>query len=410
MSPERDGGDARSQMKRLVLCLDGTWNNPYSEKERSDGSKVFRPSNVLKMSRAVRPLDGGGTHQITYYDIGVGAVGAYPGASNWALGKADGAFGGMWGAGFEANVEAAMTFLTSNYRPGDEIYLFGFSRGAAQARALTRFMSWLGGIPEKNDEYYVPKFFRTYLETKGSGDPKSIRNRRGERPADRVRPAQITLLGVWDTVMSVGSRFRAAHGARAARSFHTGAEPAACVLHARHAVAVDERRLDFRPDIWRACGQHQTMEQVWFAGAHSNVGGGYAKDGLANHAFQWFVSEANALGLETDPDYTVHFEPYSGHKLYESKTPFYRVADFARFRRKKGVRSLLGHPPEANLRLSCSVIERVLCDPADHEDMTESYRPANVRDFLLSQPDLDAYLRSIGCSQSAKDLPADFLR
>ena len=158
--------------KRIVLCLDGTWNNPFDEEQRDDGSTVLRPSNTLKLARAVRPRAADGRDQLVYYDIGVGSLADYPGIANRLLHRADRILGGESAAGFEGNVEDALSFLAMNFEPGDEVFIFGFSRGAATARAITRFLQWSGGVPEKIDVYFLPRLFRAYVV--GRGEPAKL--------------------------------------------------------------------------------------------------------------------------------------------------------------------------------------------------------------------------------------------
>ena len=165
-----------SEPRRLVVCLDGTWNSPYDESRRDDGTKVLKPTNTLKLCRAVLPRDETGRSQIAYYDIGVGSLGEYPGTTNRILHSVDRFLGGAWGAGFEGNVEDALHFLTLNHEEGDEVFIFGFSRGAATARAATRFIDWAGGLPQKSDAYFLPVLFRDYVIARG--DP-AVRARVG---------------------------------------------------------------------------------------------------------------------------------------------------------------------------------------------------------------------------------------
>ena len=394
--------------KRLILCLDGTWNNPYQKRKRSDGSEVLKPSNPLKMARAVLPTDGP-TAQICYYDTGVGALGKYPGASNRVLEFVDSKLGGGFGAGFEANIEQAATFLVNNYLAGDQVFVFGFSRGAAQARGLTRFIDWLGGIPAKRDAYFVPLYFAAYLASQGGSDPRDVKTSSGRTPDEPIVPIAIDLLGVWDTVMALGSRFRASEGTSVvSRSFHVGAQPAQCVEHARQALAIDERRYDFRPEIWQGLEVHQTLEQRWFAGVHSNVGGGYTEDGLANIAFRWLLGEAHALGLATDNKYVQHYKAYPQARCHSSYTWLYRTIEMMRLRHRKGVRSLLGHEPNANLQLDRSVIHRLNAVPSDkHLQLDKLYRPANVIEYLASKPNLPTYLGSLGLNGVDAVVPKD---
>lgn len=353
--------------RRFVLCLDGTWNNAYKKATRDDGTKVVKPSNPLKLARAVLPRDDAGIEQITYYDTGVGSMGRYPGLPNRLLGLSDKYLGGATGAGFEANVEQAATFLANNFVTGDQVYVFGFSRGAAQARALTRFIDWMGGMPTKNDAYFIPLYFRDYVDSGGRADPALTTTSSGRRP-DGLQPIRIDLLGVWDTVL--------AHGG----AWLLGSRPASCVVNARHAVAVDEKRYIFLPEIWQGAQPGQSMEQRWFPGVHSNVGGGYLDDGLANVSLRWMLGEAERLGLAMNRTFVGFYRPWPQGRYYESKDVKYTLWDGIRL--KNGVRSLIDQPASANLTLDDSVLQRIASDYREHEQMDAPYRPRNVREYL----------------------------
>lgn len=417
--------------RRWILCLDGTWGSTYVRKQRDDGHHVLKPSNVLKLCRSVVPRDSsGGLDQVVWYHAGVGSLSRYPGLSNRMLGASDRLLGGGFGAGFESNVEEVLTFLANNHEPGDPVFLFGFSRGAATARAVTRFLDWAGGLPERRDVYYLPRFFREYLASHGRRSAAEVRraidaNRAAEPvprgPLGPFRPVEITFLGVWDTVMALGSRFRDAGPgtAVASRSFHVGPRPAVCVRHARQALAIDEARYDFRPEIWIGNAPHQTLEQRWFAGVHSNVGGGYLDDGLANLAFHWILAEAEAQGLAVDREFAAAYRSYPQDRLYRSESLLYRVLDGVRFRYGRGRRSLGGWPDSARLTLSKSVIQRLQADPGERTgagklrfpDLRTRYRPENLLRWLACQPDLDRYLESIGLTEPAsRALPDDVVR
>jgi uncharacterized protein (DUF2235 family) len=402
--------------RRLVVCLDGTWNSTYAgERKEADGHAVLKPSNTLKIARAVLPRDGD-VEQLMYYDIGVGSLGDYPGKASYLLTKADKILGGVWGAGFEGNVEDALHFLTLNHRAGDEVFLFGFSRGAATVRAVTRFLDWSGGLPQKLDAYYLPVLFRRYVLEHGAPEAfrktmDEINGRRAQRnqpPLAPWVPVRVKYLGVWDTVAALGSRFHAtgASTSDAGRTFHSGTAPAKCVETARHALAVDEARFDFRPEIWT---EHNpaTHQQRWFPGVHSNVGGGYNRDGLANTALCWVLEGAKAAGLAVDPQYVSFFRPFPLHSLYQSASGLFRFLDAIRFRTGRGKRSLLDHP---TVELDASVIRRMqapaeeLAKNPDPEAIKGLYRPDNVIDFLATRPDLTSYLKSLGIDEP---LPPD---
>ncbi len=394
--------------KRIVICLDGTWQNPYQVKQRDDGSSVLKPSNVLKLARAVLPVDPvGHMPQITYYDVGIGAVVTYPGRPNAVLSLADRVLGGGWGAGFESNVEEAFRFLTHNYRTGDQIFVFGFSRGAAEARALTHFLDWLGGVPAKSDAYFGPLFFLHYVRTRGAGRPDEVTTADGGRPGAPMIPVEIEFLGVWDTVMALGSRFHATRRtSTAGRVFYVCDTPAACVGKARQALAIDERRYDFRPEVWRRPAGIQDLEQRWFAGSHSNIGGGYVHDGLANIPFRWLMDEAEASGLAVDREFVRPYKPYPQARLYRSTGPVYQTLELVRLRFGKGRRRLVGYPVSAGLTLDRSVIHRLRSDPGDHPQL-ETYRPDNVVELLAAQDDLDGYLATLGLNPEERRLPDD---
>jgi hypothetical protein len=186
------------------------------------------------------------------------------------------------------------------------------------------------------------------------------------------------------------------------------------VIHARQALAVDEERYDFRPEIWSDRGPGK-MEQRWFAGVHSNVGGGYTHDGLANIAFDWILDGAREEGLVTDPEYTKFFRKFPLASLYSSNSTVYRVLDVLRFRVGQGKRSLVDRPAGANLTLDDSVIKRMRAKPDELQKgsapANTPYRPENVLLFLACQQDLNAYLASIGIDDLAtKPLPDDVLR
>lgn len=429
-SPEPETAPAPNP-RRLILCLDGTWNSTYDEKKRDDGHRVLKPSNVLKLCRAVLPRDPeSGREQIAYYDIGVGSLAEYPGTSNRLLHAADQLFGGAWGAGFEGNVEDALGFLANNHRQGDEVYVLGFSRGAATARALTHFLDWSGGLPRKRDAYYLPRMFRAYVVSRGerpfSEVLAEINGERAREPvAERRQPlappetVNVEFLGVWDTVMALGSRFRAtgASTSTVSRSFHVGERPARCVRHARQALAIDEARYDFRPEVWKGGLDGQSLAQRWFAGVHSNVGGGYVDDGLANLAFHWMLDEATERGLTVDPGFAAAYRRYPQDRLYRSESLLYRFLDGLRARFGRGRRNLVGWPVTSNLSLSPSVIHRIQAEPAERDkqgdlrfpELRQHYRPPNVLVFLAAQPDLDRYLEELGLDDRDRRLPPDVM-
>lgn len=413
------------ETRRIVLCLDGTWNSTYNQAKRSDGHTVIKPSNVLKLCRAVKPRADNGREQLTYYDIGVGSLAEYPGTANRLLYFVDRTLGGGFGAGFEGNIEDALNFVVLNHRAGDKVFIFGFSRGAATARGLTRFLDWTQGLlPTKADAYYLPEIFRAYIRSKSTRTFERVLKDINDERAREKRPLpplelgqfqkiDIEFLGVWDTVMALGSRFRAkgTSTSEVSKSFHVDRQPAGCVRHARQALAIDEVRYDFRPEIWTDHAADQTLEQRWFAGVHSNVGGGYVDDGLANLAFHWILDGAEAHGLEVDRQFANFYRGFPQDRLYRSESLLYRVLDGLRWRFGRGRRQLVGQPASANLTLAPSVIHRLRADPQRFPELRgKPYRPENVLLFLACQPDLDQYLQGLGLDDEHRQLPADVLQ
>lgn len=296
-------------MKRIVLCADGTWN----EAEKNDEATGRpQPTNVLKTARAVRPRTAAGIEQVLYYHYGLGTAGGL-----------DKFTGGAFGEGIELNVRSLYRFLVYNYEPGDALYLFGFSRGAFTVRTLAGFMHKVG-LLEKDDEYYTPQMYALY-ESSAAEDSdawrEAFRHIRDPRPCPPIR-----FIGVWDTVGSLG-----APGAigqifnRGKYKYHDiGLNPA--IENACHALAIDERRKPFAPSLWtRPAGWAGTLEQVWFPGVHSNVGGSYSPDGLANEALHWMVEKAEGLGLEFNEAYLAHYRPCFNSVLNDSMSPMYRA-------------------------------------------------------------------------------------
>ena len=296
-------------MKRIVICADGTWN------ERDQINKETgkpRPTNVTKMARATLPRAADGTDQIVFYHDGVGT-----------RGPLDRVTGGAFGEGMEANIRVLYRFIVYNWVPGDELYLFGFSRGAFTVRSLVGFMQKVG-LLEKDDDYYVPEIYGCYEQNQQPGSPEwqhAFRHITGTRPCPPIK-----FVGVWDTVGARGAPgfLGQVFNSKKYQYHDVGLTPS--VQNAYHALAIDERRKPFAPNLWtRPSGWTGQLEQVWFPGVHSNVGGGYAPDGLANEALHWMAEKAEALGLEFDRAYLDHFRPCFNSRLHDSMSALYKA-------------------------------------------------------------------------------------
>ena len=292
MCTVRDGlGSANIEsMKRLVVCCDGTWNKPDAE----------TITNVEKIARTVQtdPSAAGGAYQLVYYVSGVGA-GSY---------EADRILGGAFGFGLFHNVIASYRFLAQNYEPGDEIFIIGFSRGAYTARSVAGMVGRVGlltklSLVEERLPTAVALYQRTALPSGVLGEGVE------EFRHDHCHPANVDFLGVFDTVGALG----VPGFMRLAPRFHD-VQLSAQVLRARHALAIDETRLKFAPTFWEApedaaagATEDPRVKQVWFEGAHSDVGGGYDKTGLSDTSLYWMVREAHDAGLVFDTSLLNHY-------------------------------------------------------------------------------------------------------
>jgi uncharacterized protein (DUF2235 family) len=315
--------------KRLVVCCDGTWNRPDEIR-----GGVAAPTNVVKVSLGVADKDSHGTSQVGHYVAGVGTR------------RFEHLRGGAFGFGLSRNVLEGYRFLVQKYEPGDELFLFGFSRGAYTARSTAGLVRNCGILKRENIDR-LDEAYRLYRDPKRDTEPGGIAAEMFRR--DYSHPdTEIQFVGVWDTVGSLGipvdglrmpflTRHWSFHDTRLSRS----------VKHAYQALAIDERRGPFKPTLWE---QHpgatgQTLEQVWFAGVHSDVGGGYAEPALAEIPLLWMVERAGACGLEFKPNYFVTRDPpdeerrHRGEevapdplgKIHESLEGFYKL--FPRYER-----------------------------------------------------------------------------
>ncbi len=338
--------------KRIVICSDGTWNAP----DRMDRGKVS-PSNVAKAALAISPTDAHGTEQRLFYDKGVGT------------GRFDRLRGGAFGLGLSKNIEDAYRFLVEAYEPDDEIYLFGFSRGAYTVRSTAGLIRNCGLLKEE----YAHKFPEAYDLYRRKGDESHPT--RVEAQLFRKMYAwevRIKFIGVWDTVGALGIPGDAFRFINERWEFHD-VKLSSYVDNAYQALAIDERRRLFRPTIWeqqaRAVNLNQKMEQVWFAGVHTNIGGGYQDSGLSDITFTWMKEKAEACGLAFDTNYIKPpINPNPLGEIRDSKTgPYNLLPDFIR---------PIGRGENSNESVHWSAVERM--ENATHPD----YKPKNLVEYL----------------------------
>ena len=286
-------------MKRLVVCSDGTWMQ----------RNVGYPSNVQKICEAIKTQASDGTLQAVKYDAGVGTAG---GIDTWV--------GGAFGWGIDRNIQELYEFLAEHYESEDEVYLFGYSRGAYTVRSLAGMIYCCGLLPKKNIAKISSAYalYRNRKITPNDPEAKTFRQQNDSPQID------ITLIGCWDTVGALGipqiipwlpindlvnKKYRF-HDTKLNRKIQAGL----------HAMSIDERRRAFDVNHMDLSDNANTsIKEVWFPGTHGSVGGGRQETaGLSDGALLWMVEEvANlGIGLEFDleqvkekikPDHTTAF-------------------------------------------------------------------------------------------------------
>ena len=362
---------AEQQPKRLAIFLDGTWNSVDSN------------TNVWRMRALTADKSKDGKRQLVYYEVGV-----------------NGFMGGVFGQGLDDNIRLAYEWLIENYKDDDEIFIFGFSRGAFTARSLAGLVA-IDGILKAGAPIGVTELFERYKK----GNEESIWTLKDKETSGDTsnltveekwllkysQPAKVKVVGVWDTVGSVGLVAGDISGISRSQFDYLQTGLRIHILNGYHALAIDEHRNDFAPTLWdihypkdKNARQPPSrtlsnVEQRWFVGAHANVGGGYETDLLAQAPLRWMMKKAESQGLsfrsEVDLDGDALKAPIADsyksfmHGLYPwiSWLPLYRV---------------IGQEPDVqqdgthinvNETIDTSVFERWRADP--------TYRPKNLVDW-----------------------------
>lgn len=261
--------------RRIAFCADGTWESVASN------------TNVYRISKAICAIPG---VQYSFYDDGVGSDGT----------PIDKLLGGAFGLGLFQKIKDGYSTIASVYEDGDEVFIFGFSRGAYTARSLAGMIANCG-LPTKNpDAHLVDAAFHAYRDKDERAATLATLGAYG------LVDAKLTMVGVWDTVGSLGIPAVIGGVSPLLCGFlDTGLHPD--VLNAYHAVAIDERRAEFPATLWTSApAPGQCIEQVYFCGVHNDVGGGYDDDAgtgtaLSDITLSWMMAKAQSLGLTIDP-------------------------------------------------------------------------------------------------------------
>ncbi|KAF2148567.1 hypothetical protein K461DRAFT_283020 [Myriangium duriaei CBS 260.36] len=318
------------RIKKLVVCCDGTWLD-------SAGGRKNIPSNVTRLARAITPTDSDGTSQIVYYQAGIGT----------GLGMLSQFAGGGTGLGFSENVREAYAFLANNFYQepdrsrSDSIFLIGFSRGAYTARSLGGLVGQLGLLKKESMSWfydvfrdwqnagnpdYTPTFWQNWsdyqerlhggqrhsLKTTPSNDIRQINEYLEEYRMSLLsfgltQEAEIAAVGVFDTVGALGipvnPLFQKIFGLPSFLRGYKWVDTALDnhVRNAFHALALDEHRAPFFPAVWeRPEGCTTNLKQVWFAGAHSNIGSAYSDIASGNLTLAWMMDHLAGDELRRD--------------------------------------------------------------------------------------------------------------
>jgi uncharacterized protein (DUF2235 family) len=383
------------RMKKLVICCDGTWN-------RLDNRNV---TNVVRMAEAASSRSAEGATQIVYYDEGVGSGSA-------VIPHVDRFLGGAFGSGLMTKVEHAYRFLVFNYDPGDEIYIFGFSRGAFTARSLAGLIRNCG-ILEQRQARRIGEAIALYrargedchpdadasCEFRASASPATYLNERDlewrrRKPDFRAQDCtrlRLRYLGIWDTVGALGvpSHLVFAGMFNRGHRFHDTCL-SSTVESARHALALDEFRRSFEPAMWtnldilneaaRNAGAGEAIyRQHWFPGDHSSVGGGGIEEGLSSGAFGWIAQGAQEAGLALDTDALAAVAALADHRASLLSSPAKRVSK----------ESFMQKRPRAGPHLIEDVAEPARArwrEPAEALPGKALYRPESLARVAGSMP------------------------
>jgi hypothetical protein len=392
-------------VKRIILLLDGTWNDIDAGPTDTNIVRMREliSRHLVRVSGHGHPGDDGGKkvhgytksgkEHIVYYERGVG-TGAF-----------DRFRGGAFGEGLTQNIRHAYKFLSFWYEPGDEIFIYGFSRGAYTARSLVGYLGAAGLLLRDNCnqelEALAWRYYRTPPNDRMPADWRRLTDNAHDRDELRVK-----LLGVFDTVGSLGIPAGIAWRLnRKENGFHD-VELSSIADVNLHAVAIDEHRWPFQATLWRQppFKKYDTkVEQVWFSGAHSDVGGGYIeeekRDPKAPYAddvtLEWMIQRTKHFCR----DFPFDLDSAAGAvlernaaELHNSRSAIYYAWRFAirsianvkieasYWRYQKEVsRDRHAHPIGEKIHISA--LQRLLPDPADAAP-AKPYRPANLEKVL----------------------------
>lgn len=281
-------------------------------------------------------------------------------------------FDGATGTGISNNILNAYKYIILNYELGDELYFIGFSRGAFTVRSLAGLIR-NSGILQPKMLHLIDRAYKMYKSRNSSTHPNAIESKLFRRTYAVADITPIKFIGVWDTVGALGnpllintilSKFSFSI---LGNQFHD-TELSSYVAHAYQALAIDEKRLTFQPTLWKKQegSRNQVLEQKWFIGVHSNVGGGYPSTELSDIALQWMVQKLRDCSLDLN-DIPGQPDPFG--ELTESwKLPYTLIQWFPSYRK-------IGKLLNTNESLHESVLIR-------YNNKEMEYQPKNLVEYI----------------------------
>jgi uncharacterized protein (DUF2235 family) len=332
-------------VKRLIVAADGTWH----------GRTQKHPTNVVKLAQRIAPVDAHGNAQLVRYHEGIGVRARF-----WERFTS-----GVFGSGVAEHLRDVYMFLVDNFEVGDEVWLFGFSRGAFTVRSVAGLIRNVGLLRREHASFYA-RAYELYRRRGAAAHPNSA-----AAAAFRAQYAlepRVRFIGAWETIGTLGipaTPLRAL--SRRRHQFHD-VELSGRIDFAYQALAIDERRKPFVPSLWKrddpSKAPHQVLEQAWFPGVHGDVGGGYEEAGLSDASLLWMIGGAKRAGLA--------FESLDGlgaectAAAHDSMTLGYRLLG-------DGTRAIGRMNPGGNERLA----------PCTEKRRRElGYNPKNLAEFL----------------------------
>jgi uncharacterized protein (DUF2235 family) len=362
-----------TQRQKLAVFLDGTWNN------------VGDDTNVWRLKSLLSPTSTDGSPQLAYYKKGV-----------------SGFLGGWVGKGLDDDITDAYLWLIDHYNPDnhdDDIFIFGFSRGAYSARSLAGFIVKCGllkaggalGVRQLYNRYRKAdaRTLRALLAARGNGTLRDA-TREEEWMMKYSMPINIKFVGVWDTVGELGIPLFSIQGiSRSTLRFHS-TELLPPVDYGFHALAINENRRAFSPTLWTVRTPStpdpnadpprplSSVEQRWFVGAHANVGGGNDSDVLPQIPLRWLMKKASLHGLtfRTDVD-------LDGDELKADITDSYRAFMYGIYRlfSPRYFRPISAPPTQVENGTESNVNETIDASVFARWNHDMTYRPPNLADW-----------------------------